>query len=908
MAPSDQEVEDALEAWGRDETWSEDGPWPSWQGTPTSRLKGSKDSTCPSEAEKDDRRVASMQRSSSHVQLRPTSEQSSRPKSQQSSRPKSQQSSHFASPAGKTMTQRFSADELQCFKRIPEPSSNFHQKTQAYWHSVGELRQNLSKHNWHMLPVLKGQFFQHPKLKHSLAGPTPAEKEKAREKAKRLLAEKKKPDEVEALANEPFVSEVLDRIFPRNPRGFEESPRPRPRRTSMLESYSMRRQSLTPSSLGALGGAPGAARVRESSSSPGRGSRAPRVVTRTAMEEFRVKILEKFTTIKEAFETFMKDLPDRQITKLELSRVLARHGFEWQSKQIRDTIFDRLDFKSIGRVTMVGFYVIVEASAPVRNVEDLRRRWLASRFGSMNQAIMTMVDNSTVALTNRLTLQEFGSRLQLVSVNDPEEHQALFNALCSGGRITVGDLASAISVVSPCLLLEDLRDRLQKRYSGDFKKAFADLDLDRSGSLSEHEFVVKLMDRLHLTEREAAKMFREIDVDGSAEISRNEFISAIGLSEPSLFLEDLRKKVRQRFRSFKAQFADAFDSALNECAAAPRLLLKNFQELLLPLSMSEKETKVLFNLIDIDHDGRLSIREFVRGVRHFAPASVLEDLRVRCCQQHDRITDPFVDLDHNKVLDSLAFAKQMLDIGLCDGKGADPRLAELQPGVPAQALFDILDVANNGEATFGRLLAALQSCGAGTAARLSPMELDMRARNDVKNDLAAMHKLASDVKLQARQGMKFTEDALDGNEWKVGPRIVDAMLEHVDADFDVPVDTEEGSPRPKFQGPPRLKMLLNEDVLRQYQNQRAAKPVVQIKRPIQNAAHGTSDSWSRFWTCVQRSPKKHEHQKLEENLQAYFQTTAMKLSQDGPLVHGTEQRRCPDPFLSKSHLTEHVTS
>lgn len=32
----------------------------------------------------------------------------------------------------------------------------------------------------------------------------------------------------------------------------------------------------------------------------------------------------------------------RQITKLELARVLARHGFEWQSKQVRDSIFDRL--------------------------------------------------------------------------------------------------------------------------------------------------------------------------------------------------------------------------------------------------------------------------------------------------------------------------------------------------------------------------------------------------------------------------------------------------------------------------------------------------------------------------------------------------------------------------------------
>ena len=49
---------------------------------------------------------------------------------------------------------------------------------------------------------------------------------------------------------------------------------------------------------------------------------------------------------------------------------------------------------------MVGFYVLIEASAPVRSVEDLRRRWLACRF-TMTQAIMIMADHSTVALTNR---------------------------------------------------------------------------------------------------------------------------------------------------------------------------------------------------------------------------------------------------------------------------------------------------------------------------------------------------------------------------------------------------------------------------------------------------------------------------------------------------------------------------
>lgn len=816
-----------------------------------------------------------------------------------------------------------------------------------------------------MLPVLKGKFFQHPKLK-SLAGPSAAEKAKEEERRKKVEASKKKSEEVEPLPSEPEVSYVLDRIFPRNCDRKEKDERKeiqremRERRTSMLEMYSFmgRRSSMSPSSSKDIR----SKERRDSRKGPSSGAR-PTVwndristslgsftsfgTTRNPMEEFRTKLLEKFTTIKEAFETFMKDLPERQITKLELARSLARFGFEWQSKQVRDSIFDRLDFKSIGRVTMVGFYVLVEASAPVRSVEDLRRRWLASRF-TMTQAIMTMVDHSTLALTHRFTLHEFGSRLQLVNVNDPEEHLALFNAVLHekekdskerekgekgdferirrdkgdekrekghGPSITVGDLAAALAVVSPCLLLEDLRDKLQKRYNGDFKKAFSDMDLDRSGSVNEHEFTVKIMRNLHLTEHEARKMFREIDVDASGEISRNEFVSAIGLSEPSLFLEDLRKKVRQRFRSFKAQFADAFqDSALNDCASAPRLVLKHFQELLLPLSMSEKETKVLFNLIDIDHDGRLSIREFVKGVRHFAPASVLEDLRVRCCQQHDRISDPFVTIDYNQLFNSMSFAQKMLDIGLCDISRhcpSDPRLAELQVGVPAQALFDILDVANNGEATFGRLLAALQSCGAGTAQRLSPLELDLRAKNDVKNDLAPMQKLVLDVKLQARQGMRYNEEVEENGspDWRSN-RILDSLLEHVhEAELEVP--TVDETEAPKYLGPPRLKMLLSEDVLRQYVKSQEYKKSAHVKanvsrtRPIQNAAHGAPESWGRFWTCVQRSPQKKEHQKLEERLHAYFQSTAMKLSHDGPLYHGTEQRMCNDPFLSKSHLTEH---
>eukprot|EP00438_Fugacium_kawagutii_P032665 Skav216061 [mRNA] locus=scaffold2261:89745:94963:- [translate_table: standard] len=219
-----------------------------------------------------------------------------------------------------------------------------------------------------------------------------------------------------------------------------------------------RRSSMTPNGPAVL--SPKLDRQRESSSSPShRSSRQIQpqrfvpglpgfgMSSRGAMEDFRTKLLEKFTTIKEAM---VWCTCEGQITKLELARALAR-------------IFDRLDFKSVGRVTLVGFYVIVEASAPVRSVEDLRRRWLACRY-TMLQAIMIMADNSQV---------EGGGWGGSGGVEDG-------GVPLQAGRIMLGDLAAALAVVSPCLLLEDLRDRLQRRYNGDFKKAFSDLDMDRN--------------------------------------------------------------------------------------------------------------------------------------------------------------------------------------------------------------------------------------------------------------------------------------------------------------------------------------------------------------------------------------------------------------------------------------------
>ena len=106
------------------------------------------------------------------------------------------------------MEEGFGLGEMprQCFKKLPERSSNFEQKLSSYWKSAGDLRQSFVNENWHMLPVLKGKFYQHPKLKQSLAGLSEAEKAREEERRRKIEAAKKKEQEVEPLASEPEVS------------------------------------------------------------------------------------------------------------------------------------------------------------------------------------------------------------------------------------------------------------------------------------------------------------------------------------------------------------------------------------------------------------------------------------------------------------------------------------------------------------------------------------------------------------------------------------------------------------------------------------------------------------------------------------------------------------------------------
>merc|ERR1719265_542206 len=99
----------------------------------------------------------------------------------------------------------------------------------------------------------------------------------------------------------------------------------------------------------------------------------------------------------------------------------------------------------------------------------------------MIQAISVMDDNG-MTTKRRLALWEFGELLCRVNVFGPDEHAAVFASICcdKNGRVSVAELASAIAMVSPILLLEDARARFMGLYKSDYEKAFRDMDSDNS--------------------------------------------------------------------------------------------------------------------------------------------------------------------------------------------------------------------------------------------------------------------------------------------------------------------------------------------------------------------------------------------------------------------------------------------
>jgi len=899
---------------------------------------------------------------------------------------------------------RFSAEEMACFRNKCTPSHGYRGKEEVYWQNQGLMKKSLSEGAkcWHTLPVLKGKFYCQDPLASSFD-------ESPRDESPMSKADTGPT----ALPDEVLTAVVLDEIYPKTPKSEYKPKRytffnsgelspgkdasPGGRRQGRIGRAASRGSMFRGSNLDAeVVAAAGRDNSRSSSSffpaSPQGGLGTRQVSNNSALSSsstfehsgkiecgsptgadgkttqnllplvgFRKLLEDKFPSVKEGVEFWVNEFPGtKTMTKKEFRRILTTRMQLDLDKDVRERIFNLLDLDVDGVVSLSEFQAAIDAAAPVTMLTDLRRRWLAAGFKSMKSALYAMSDSchqhgdeDSVISSRGLSLREFGEALAHVHVLEVNEHMAIFNIIADPrdqpGRVSIEELASAISTVSPHLILEELRERLFARYSrpgeatGPLRRAWSAMELGGS-EVRLQDFITQGVRRFGLVEQEAVKVFRTIDIDGVGYIDRAAFLGALTLSEPSLFLEDLRRRVRQRFRSLNNVFAKSFDYDGKVEQAVTRLTLQKVQELLLQIELTEAESETLFKLIDVESVGTLSVAEFIRGTFQFAPSCAFEDLRLQCLQRHQGVHNVLTDVDVELVA-SVKFGRYLLDFATFVDMLTGLRLTT---GLRIQLLFDTLDVLCDGFISVRAFTALLQAGGPGSCPKFNDEGLSSRAKQDIRGYTGPMQRLTLELKAEARNGKHQIEKSSEDEQaayrlgdpievhdkgdasWKMG-RVTSVSPLKVKPDgwrhehsWNVERGRGKEAPRPSTTAnmrpmktgrhqayAPKLRKVPHDDV-KQFVLQQSSLGAASLgphsragdfRKLTENSISNPQRSFNAVWRNIQNCQGMDKHLKgsLENSVQDYYQDASMRLSDVVPLLEQPLSRQTLHHSV-KAHL------
>jgi Ca2+-binding EF-hand superfamily protein len=506
--------------------------------------------------------------------------------------------------------------------------------------------------------------------------------------------------------------------------------------------------------------------------------------------DFRQRVLDRFQTIKGAFDAFTTAIGSAGM-ETELSKKQFQRFMQKQMPELKDTeaaeIFAWVDFNKNGSVSMQEFHTAIECAAPVRSIEDLRRKWIALGFPSMRRALEAMYPFTDDKMSRRMTYAEFCSGLSRVGVDEDEEHACVYSTIRDPhdrrNTVSMDQLYSAMAAVSPALIVEDVREKFIKKH-GDLRKAFEYIDVSgkAEGSVTSGSFMRYVADTFKCSAFEARKCFDFIDIDSNGRLTRTEFLSAFKLVEPALTNEDLRRKVRQRFRSIGQALKDQSDetetaeasqggpggigSGIKRQKRRNSLLdgffssfgpgqaldggdrddedepenedaCKEYCSLLKTLHFSDEDSQKLFELVDIDGNGRVTPKEFTRGIRLFAPACVLEDLRLHCVLHYQGVAAAFKSLAQEQREATFDFPtlERLLNDDLGFNCNKDVFLC-----------FQLIESRREGGLGVPELIAALSSASPGSQIPLNHEQRVARARQQVRWHLAPFSKAAKELR------------------------------------------------------------------------------------------------------------------------------------------------------------------
>jgi len=460
------------------------------------------------------------------------------------------------------------------------------------------------------------------------------------------------------------------------------------------------------------------------------------------LHDFRRRLLQKWPTIQEGFaeiDGYMSKVT-RPLNVLEWTTALGTLGLAGQSNA--RLLYDLLDENKDGTLTLEEFRNGIEIVAPVLCLDAFRKRLLCLGFPSMCAAVSAMQPPGEDIMQQPLSFSQFAECLSRVWVIQPEEHRAIFERVRdpwdAAATVTLGELLCGLAAVSPPLLLEELR-LLALRRRGSVEAAL-DAIKARCGLKDEvEEMPEQLLERsLHelfgFRKAETQKLAPLIDVDGVQGISINELRSALMLAEPSLSIEAARKKIQFGYRSISAVLESVVEQSPDYRADIARFQKEEIASLLESVDGVEPfdMNAVIAFVSRASGEIGMTLEGFLKGLRLFAPSSILEGLRL---QLAGREAKAFSEVPNKRTplnLEQFAAALEEADIQL--------------PLQEVSTIFGLLDVRNAHVVTIRELISLLQCSRARGRPFRAEAELERRATQRVRKDFAPIRKGLRELK------------------------------------------------------------------------------------------------------------------------------------------------------------------
>jgi len=199
-------------------------------------------------------------------------------------------------------------------------------------------------------------------------------------------------------------------------------------------------------------------------------------------------------------------------------------------------------------------------------------------------------------------------------------------AICSQGVKAFRDCAQE----KPLMSLAELRRRLLQKF-GSLQKAFIGLEQciennpflkHKKRKMSLNEFT-QALEFFRLDASQSCHFFHLMDQNGDGDLSMAEFKTALMNMPHEVLLRDLRQRLVVRYQSIPQAF-----KALINCdeVGQTRSLDRNaFWSRLKEWGVDHDEAQSLFNLIDADHSGSISVTELLQTLREVAPRASLDE-------------------------------------------------------------------------------------------------------------------------------------------------------------------------------------------------------------------------------------------------------------------------------------------